>query len=60
MSTEFTWSMKVSFEVIRFSTKDGRTDNGRSKRGENTILTSTPQNRETDNPAPIEIFRENT
>jgi len=60
MSTEFTWSMKVSFEAIRFCTKDGRKNTGRSKRGENTILTNTPQNKETDKPAPIEIFRENT
>jgi len=52
--------MKVSLETIRLSTKDGRTDTGRSKRGENTIITSRPQNRETDNTAPIEIFRENT
>jgi hypothetical protein len=53
MSTEFTWNMKVSTEIIRLSTKDGRTDTGRSKRGENRILTSTSENRENDNPAPI-------
>jgi len=46
-------SMKVSLEIIRLSTKDGRTGTGRSKSGEDRILTSTPQNRETDNPASI-------
>jgi hypothetical protein len=45
--------MKVSLDIIRLSTKDGRTDTRRSKRSENRILTSTPQNRETVNPASI-------
>jgi hypothetical protein len=47
MSIEFTWSIKVSLEIIRLSTKDGRTDTVRSKRGEKRIPTSTSQNRET-------------
>jgi len=45
--------MKVSLEIIRLSTKAGRTDTGKNKRGGNRILTSTPQDRKTDNPACI-------
>jgi hypothetical protein len=58
MSTKFTWNMEVSLEIIRLSTEDGRTYTGRSKCGEYRILTSTPQNRETDKPASIRNIQE--
>jgi hypothetical protein len=46
MSTEFTGSMEMSREIIRFAPKAGQKTTGGRNLGQNKILTCLPQHRE--------------